>query len=77
MNHKFSSFHELPRTLWDLSSTLVGLSREDHKLERIISGIFIFELNESNDKIIAHTIENVELLERGEPAAATTGLRVC
>lgn len=74
---EFSTFHELPRTLWDLSKTLVGLSREDHKLERIISGIFIFELNETNDQIIAHTIENVELLEREEPATATSGLRVC
>lgn len=64
-------------TLEHLVNSLIGLTREGGKLERTISGIFIFELNENNDKIIVHTIENIEVIEKRDPQNANSQLRVC
>lgn len=45
----------------------------------MISGLFIFELNEDNSKILVHTIENMEIIERFEPETQpnVNALRVC
>lgn len=64
-------------TISQISTALVGLTKEGNKLERVISGIFIFELNQDNDKIVVHTIEDVELVERSETEDVDSGLRVC
>ncbi|ABN67026.2 conserved hypothetical protein [Scheffersomyces stipitis CBS 6054] len=64
-------------TLARLPAALIGLTKENKKLERVISGIFIFELNEDNDKIIVHTIENVDVIERFEAEDIDSELRVC
>lgn len=64
-------------TLSQISTALVGLTKEGKKLERVISGIFIFELSEDNDKIVVHTIEDVDLIERTETEDADSELRVC
>lgn len=64
-------------TLTLLTTGLIGLTRESKKLERMISGIFIFELNDNNDKIIVHTIENVDIIERPETEDVDGELRIC
>lgn len=58
-----------------LTTGLVGLMKELNRLERVISGIFVFELNEDNSKIIVHTIEDVNIVEKREPQVG--GLRIC
>lgn len=72
-----SSFHAIPQTVLYLTKALAGLKRDDRKIERVISGIFIFELNLSHTEIVAHTIENIDWLERGDSESVTGGLRVC
>lgn len=64
----------LTGALANLGKGIVGLRKEDDKLERIISGVFIFELNESNDQITVHTVEDMEVVERPEEQGE---LRVC
>lgn len=64
-------------TLSHLTSGLIGLTKEHNKLERVISGIFIFELNENNDKIIVHTVEDVNVIEKTETQDIDGELRVC
>lgn len=66
----------LGQTLSHLTSGLVGLVKENKRLERIVCGVFIFELNETNDKIIVHTIEDVNIIERTEPLPVTR-LEIC
>ncbi|GMM38358.1 Mco32 protein [Saccharomycopsis crataegensis] len=34
------------------------------EFERVLSGVFIFELNLSNDKVLVHNIEDIEIIER-------------
>lgn len=63
-------------TLGQLTSALKGLSKENKKLERVISGIFIFELNPMNDEIIVHTIEDIDIVEKSE-FQIDDGLRIC
>ncbi|KAK6458297.1 uncharacterized protein RJT20DRAFT_126294 [Scheffersomyces xylosifermentans] len=60
-----------------LPAALIGLTKENKKLERVLSGVFVFELNENNDKIIVHTIENVDVIERFETEDIDGELRVC
>lgn len=57
----------------------MGLTKEPKKLERVLSGLFIFELDEDNTKVLVHTIENMEIIERFEPKEAddVNALRVC
>lgn len=64
-------------TLSHLTTGLIGLTKEHNKLERVISGIFIFELNENNDKIIVHTVEDVNVIEKTETQDIDGELRVC
>ncbi|CAK7892347.1 hypothetical protein CAAN1_01S09626 [[Candida] anglica] len=68
----FASFTE---KLMELS-TSIKLLAKDKDLDRVISGIFVFELNESNDQIIVHTIEDINILERTE-TQVDGELRVC
>lgn len=56
----------LTGALANLGKGIVGLRKEEQLLERIISGIFIFELNEANDEILVHTIEDMDVVERPE-----------
>lgn len=64
----------LTGALANLGKGIVGLRKEDDKLERIVSGVFIFELNELNDEIIVHTVEDMEVVEHPEEQSE---LRVC
>lgn len=64
----------LTGALADLGKGIIGLRKEELRLERLVSGIFIFELNESNDKIIVHTVEDMDVVERPEEQRE---LRVC
>lgn len=64
-------------TLTHLTTGLIGLTKEHKRLERVISGIFIFELNESNDKVLVHTIEDVNVIEKTETQDIDGELRVC
>lgn len=72
-----NSSPSLTNTLSHLTTGLIGLKKENKRLERVISGLFIFELNEDNDKINVHTIENVNVVEKSEPQDINGELRVC
>ncbi|GEQ69765.1 hypothetical protein JCM33374_g3439 [Metschnikowia sp. JCM 33374] len=61
----------------DLGKGIVGLRKDDSKLERIISGVFIFELNEANDTIMVHTIDNLNIIERTAEHNVGNKLRIC
>lgn len=62
----FDNHKSLSTLVSKLPGTIMGLTKEPKKLERVISGLFIFELNEDNSKILVHTIENMEIIERFE-----------
>lgn len=64
-------------TIAEVTTSLIGLTKEERKLERVISGLFIFELNEDNSKIIVHTVEDVDVVERTEFENLDDKLRVC
>lgn len=76
--------HE-PRKMLDFSDfsaasptkVLMGFAKDSNAPERVLLGIFVFELNEDNNVIVAHTIEDVELIERKEPEGVDPKLRVC
>lgn len=72
-----SSLTKTFTTLGQLTSTLIGLTKEHKKLERIICGIFIFELNDQNDKIRVHTIEDIDIIEKTQLENVENGLRIC
>lgn len=72
-----ASSPSLSMTLSHLLRNLIGLKRERKKLERVISGVFIFELNEENDRLIAHTIENIDIIEKKEIQNANGELKIC
>lgn len=55
---------------------LINLKLTDDKIERILSGIFVFELDENNEKIKVFTIEDVEIIENKE-WIQTTGSAAC
>lgn len=75
----FDNHKSLSTLVSKLPGTIMGLTKEPKKLERVISGLFIFELNEDNSKILVHTIENMEIIERFEPETQpnVNALRVC
>lgn len=64
-------------SLADLTKGIIGLRKEEADLERVVLGIFIFELNENNDQIVAHTIEDMDVVERRELQGVDGKLRVC
>ncbi|CAH2351528.1 hypothetical protein CLIB1423_03S08328 [[Candida] railenensis] len=76
---KSSKSGGISSTLAELTSSIKNLANDKkNNLERVISGIFIFELNEDNDKIIVHTIEDIDILEKTETQENLDGgLRVC
>lgn len=75
----FDNHKSLSTLVSKLPGTIMGLTKEPKKLERVISGLFIFELSEDNSKILVHTIENMEIIERFEPETQpnVNALRVC
>lgn len=56
---------EAKKTLEGLSNTIKSLDPSDDSdnVGRVLTGIFIFELNAANDKIVVFTIDNLEILE--------------
>ena len=64
-------------SLSDLGKGIVGLKKNRYKIERIILGVFIFELNRSNDQILVHTIEDMNIIERDVEESLDDKLRVC
>lgn len=59
-----------PRTLWaDLSKVVLP-----HGHERVVLGVFIFELSDDMTQVVAHTIDDMELVERKEELPI---VRVC
>mmetsp|Transcript_6803 Transcript_6803/g.8635 ORF Transcript_6803/g.8635 Transcript_6803/m.8635 type:complete len:331 (-) Transcript_6803:54-1046(-) len=75
--HSIKSSPSVTATLSHLTTGLIGLTKENNRLERVISGIFIFELNENNDRIIVHTVEDVNVIEKTETQDIDGELRVC
>ncbi|RLV96543.1 Uncharacterized protein JA1_000019 [Spathaspora sp. JA1] len=65
-NHSDSKI-SLATTLTKLPATLIGLTKENKKLERVISGLFIFELTSDNSQVLVHTIEDMDIIERFAP----------
>lgn len=63
-------------SLADLGKGIIGLKKDDTHLERIISGVFVFELSQDNDTIIVHTVEDMDVVERRD-ALTVPKLRVC
>ncbi|KAI5968567.1 hypothetical protein CANMA_002312 [Candida margitis] len=60
-----------------LTGAVMGVNKEKQKdLERVISGLFIFELNDNCDEILVHTVENMDIIERFETEPGNA-LRVC
>ncbi|RCK57634.1 hypothetical protein Cantr_06963 [Candida viswanathii] len=55
------------------------VSRLPGMIMGVLSGLFIFELDEDNSKVLVHTIENMEIIERFEPKEQedVNALRVC
>ncbi|CUM66816.1 uncharacterized protein PRCAT00004500001 [Priceomyces carsonii] len=76
-NNVTTTLPSLTSTISHWTSGLIGLTKENKKLERIISGIFIFELNDDNNKIIVHTIEDVDVIEKTEAEDVDGELRIC
>lgn len=71
---KFLDFSRLSTS--SLTKGFMGFAKNDDSASRVLLGIFIFELNHDNNIITAHTIEDVELIERKEPESVGK-LRVC
>lgn len=67
----------IPGSISDLGKGIVGLKKDDSKLERIILGIFIFELNDQNDQVVVHTIDNLNIIERRTEENVGNKLRIC
>lgn len=63
-------------SLADLTKGLIGLKKDELRLERVILGVFIFELNEDNSQVLVHTIEDMDIVERREEQDVGK-LRVC
>lgn len=47
-----------------ISQLAAAFTKDGAQHERVISGLFIFELNHDNTQILVHTIENVNIVER-------------
>lgn len=71
------SLTSIKNLLSNLTTGLIGLTKEEKKLERVISGLFIFELNTDNTEIVVHTIEDVDVIERTEMEDVDGKLRIC
>lgn len=67
----------LSASLADLTKGIIGLKQEDIRLERIILGVFVFELNDDNTEILVHTVEDMNVVEHEQEALALLKLRVC
>lgn len=59
-----------------LMSQHAKLVAEDKwKISRVLTGVFIFELNEDNSEIVVHTIDNVEMID--DEKEVETGAFAC
>lgn len=67
----------ITNSISDLGKGIIGLTKHDSRLERKILGVFIFELNEENDQITVHTVEDMNIIERHEELNVGNKLRVC
>lgn len=67
----------LSASVADLTKGIIGLKQEDIRLERIILGVFVFELNEDNTEIMVHTVEDMNVVEHEQEALVQQKLRVC
>lgn len=47
------------------------------KVETVLSGIFVFELNDDNSQIMVHTIEDVDVIERYDEVQDPVGGLAC
>lgn len=75
---ELKSGNSISATLSDLTIQIKKLAKDKrNNLDRVVSGIFIFELNQDNDKIIVHTVEDIDILERTETDDLPSTLRVC
>lgn len=56
---------EAKKTLEGLSNTIKSLdpSESSEDVGRVLTGIFVFELNAANDKVVVFTIDSLEILE--------------
>lgn len=67
----------LSASLADLTKGIIGLKQEDIRLERIILGVFVFELSEDNTEILVHTVEDMNVVEHEQDVPVHLKLRVC
>lgn len=72
---KITGINGIPSAVAQLSKSWLSKEKE-LKLERVLSGIFIFELNAENDRIVVHTVEDIDLVEKLEEETVGS-LRVC
>lgn len=64
-------------SLAHLTSGIIGRKKDDSSLDRVILGIFIFELTPDNSQILVHTIDDMVIVERRENQEVEEKLRVC
>lgn len=64
-------------SLAHLTSGIIGRKNDDSSFNRVILGIFIFELTPDNSQILVHTIDDMVIVERRENQGVEEKLRVC
>lgn len=80
--HQWSGFDprlvdtSVASSLADLTKSLIGLKKDDTQLERVVLGVFVFELSPDNSQVLVHTIEDMIVAERRDEQRAEK-LRVC
>ena len=74
---KDNSSWSVTGSLVDLTKGLIGLKKDESSFERVILGVFIFELNEDNSQILVHTIDVMIIAERRDDQSVAEKLRVC
>lgn len=59
--HQHMEWRDVLKTLKIVSET----DEQDHEhVGRVMSGLFVFELNKENDRILVHNVENIEMLDK-------------
>ncbi|KAG7811163.1 hypothetical protein KL921_002791 [Ogataea angusta] len=62
-------------SLLHLKLPLQNLTKlNDNSIERVLTGIFVFELTDKNDKIAVHTIDDCEIIENEQPSPDTNNI---
>ncbi|SCU79023.1 LAME_0A06876g1_1 [Lachancea meyersii CBS 8951] len=75
LNHLLNSSHKALRGLNPHPATILSELTSQLRYPRIIHGLFIFELNHDNTKVLVHTIDNVEI--SGKRKKQETGALAC